>query len=166
MVPEYNWLFWKRVLDIVCVFTITCIQLPYPHCVPRGVHRVWMSLFCVKDIVCFHVLVNDLVMRVSSTDTGAIPCICTSGSVGRGAMHWIGWKRFKQPGHAYMIRGMHNSALWYMCYDYMHVWYCFYVQLYAIILYVLYFVKNGEKKINRIDLAYSENIRKYWSLMK
>ena len=129
MVPEYKWLFWKRVLDIVCVFTITCIQLPYPHCVPRGVHRVWMSLFCVKDIVCFHVLVNDLVIRVSSTDTGAIPCICTSGSVGRGAMHWIDWKRLKQPGHAYMMRGMHHSALWYMCYDYMHVWYCFYVQL-------------------------------------
>ena len=70
-------------------------------------------------------------------DTGAILCICTSGSDARGAMHEIGWKKFKQPGHVHMILGMHRSSLWYMWYDYMHVWYCFYVQLYLIILYAL-----------------------------
>ena len=80
---------WKRVSYIVCIFTITCFQLTYLQCVPRDVHRIWMSSFCVKDTVCFHVLVNDLVIRVPLTDTESIPCICTSGSATRGAMHWL-----------------------------------------------------------------------------
>ena len=58
---------WKRVLYIVCVFTITCMQLPYIQCVPLGVLRAWMSSFCAKDTVCFHVFANDLVIRVSLT---------------------------------------------------------------------------------------------------
>ena len=101
-----------RVLYIVCVFTITCIQLPYLQCIPRGVHRVRMSSFCVKYTVCFHVLIHELVIRVSFfTDTGAIPCISTSCSIARGVIHEIGWKKFKRPGHVYMILGMHCSSL-------------------------------------------------------
>ena len=99
------------VLYNVCVFTITFIQLPYPQCIPRGVHRVRMSSFCVKDTVCFHVLIHELVIRVSLTDTGEIPCISTGGGIARGVIHEIGWKKFKQPGHAYMILGMHCSSL-------------------------------------------------------
>ena len=41
------------VLYIVCVFTITCIQLPYLQCIPWGVHRVRMSSFCVKRYCVF-----------------------------------------------------------------------------------------------------------------
>ena len=88
-----------RVLYIVCVFTITCIQLPYLQCIPHGVHRVQVSSFCVKDTVCFHVLIHEVVIRVSFTDTGAIPYISTSGSIARGAIHEISWKKFRQPGH-------------------------------------------------------------------
>ena len=111
---------------IYCVcFTITCIQLPYLQCIPRSVHRVRMSSFCVKDTVCFRVLIHELVIRVYFTDTGAIPCISTSGSIARGVIHEIGWKKLKKPGHAYMILGMHCSSFWYMWCDYMHLWNCF-----------------------------------------
>ena len=99
------------VLYIVCVFTITCIQLPYLQCIPRGIHRVRMSSFCVKDTVSFHVLIHELVIRVSFSDTGAIIYISTSGSIARGVIHEIDWKKFKQPGHAYMILWMHCSSL-------------------------------------------------------
>ena len=136
---------WKRLLYIVCAFTITCIRLPYIQCVPRSVHSVWMSSLCIKYTVRFHVLVNELVTRVSLTDNGAIPCtyICTSGSVARGAMHEIGWKKFKQAGHVYMILARHRRSQWYIWYDYMHIWYCFYVQFYLIILYALHFVRDN-----------------------
>ena len=84
-----------RVLYIVCVFTVTRIQLPYPQYIPRGVHRVRMSSFCDKDTVCYHVLIHEVVIRVSLTDTGAIPCLSTSDSIARGAIHEFGWKKFK-----------------------------------------------------------------------
>ena len=101
-----------RVLYIVCVFTITCIQLPYLQCIPRGVHRVRMSSFCVKDTVCFHVLIHELVIPVSFfTDIRAVPCISTSGSIARGVIHETGCKKFKRQGHVYMILGMHCSSL-------------------------------------------------------
>ena len=97
---------------------ITSIQLLYLQWFPRGVQRVWMSSLCVKGTVCFHVLVNDLVIRVFPTDTVARLCICTSGCVARSAMHWIGWKKFKQPGQVYMILGAHCSSLWYVLWLY------------------------------------------------
>ena len=59
-----------RVLYIVCVFTITCIQLPYLQCITRSVHRVRMSSFYVIDTVCFHVLIHELVTVFPSLKLG------------------------------------------------------------------------------------------------
>ena len=119
-----------------------------------GCTRSLDVFICVTGIVCVHVLVNEPVIRVSLTDTGEIPCICTSGSVARCAMHEISWNKFKQPGHVYMILGMHCSSLWYMWYGYMHVWYCFYVELYLIILYV--FCTLSEMTNKRWAINYSD----------
>ena len=97
---------------ILCVF----LRLPVCNChTYSAFHGVYTESGCLRfvlNILCFLVLIHELVIRVSFfTDTGTIPCISTSCSIDRGVIHEIGWKKFKRPGHVNMILGIHCSFL-------------------------------------------------------
>ena len=142
--PTYVLLGFHFVVNHVYCDTWYIIQSE--HFLLEGVWRSFIMSFAFQWTEHFKCTCNanasPIVGNVSFTATGTIPYIpqwqCCPG--------WDAWNWWKeiQATRTYLIVGMHRSSLRYKFYDYMHVWYRFYLQLYFFILYVLYFVRDDE----------------------